>query len=82
MQACCKLSCTKLFGGVEAEKVLVVFEILNNINVWLVPHYWVGYFFMVLGTPTRECDTYCIPKVISAGLWQVKLYQMISWSRG
>ena len=35
MQACGKLSCTKLFGGVEAEKVLVVFEILNNSNIWL-----------------------------------------------
>ena len=44
MQACGKLSCTKLFGGVEAEKVLVVFEILNNSNIWLFPHYWVGYF--------------------------------------
>ena len=44
MQACCKLSCTKLFGGVEAEKLLEVFEILNNSNILLFPHYAVGYF--------------------------------------
>ena len=24
--------------------VLVVFEILNNSNIWLFPHYEVGYF--------------------------------------
>ena len=35
MQACGKLSCTQLFVGVEAEKVLVVFEILNNSKIWL-----------------------------------------------
>ena len=33
MQVCGKFSYTKLFGGVEAEKVLVVFEILNNSNI-------------------------------------------------
>ena len=44
MQVCGKLICTKLYGGVEAEKLLVVFEILNKSNIWLLPHYAVGYF--------------------------------------
>ena len=44
MQVHGELSSTKLFGGVEAEKELIVFEILNNSNIWPFPHYGVGYF--------------------------------------
>ena len=44
MQVHGKLSSTKLFGGVEAEKELIVFEILNNSNIWPFPHSGVGYF--------------------------------------
>ena len=31
-------------GGVVAERAIIVFEILNNLNIWLFPNYGVGYF--------------------------------------
>ena len=37
-------SAPNYFGGVEFEKPLIVFKILNNSNIWLFPHYGVGYF--------------------------------------
>ena len=82
MQVYGKKICTKSFGGVEAEKVIIVFEILNNSNIWLFPHYRGRVFSLTKGTPPRECDPYCIPKVTSAGMWQVKLHQIIWGSNG